>query len=115
MTTDAVPSIGPDAVRELLADARIFPDLPPGLADDAEVVLDSLGLLWLLHEVEQRYGLAVEPTDEEVAGLTSVRRIADYLRTAGEGLSERTERQTPAANDGLAGEGHEGRPKVGTA
>jgi hypothetical protein len=84
MTTEAASSIGPDTVRDLLADSRIFPGLPAGLADDAELALDSLGLLWLLHEVEQRFGLAVEPTDEEVAGLTSVRRIADYLRAAGD-------------------------------
>jgi acyl carrier protein len=72
----------PDTVRELLAESRIFPGLPADLADDAELLLDSLGLVWLLHEVEQRYGLVVEPTDEEVAGFTSVRRIADYLSTA---------------------------------
>jgi acyl carrier protein len=85
MTAEAVSSISADIVRELLADSRIFPGLPADLADDAELALDSLGLLWLLHEVEQRYGLAVEPTDEEAASLTSVRRIADYLRTAGDG------------------------------
>jgi len=85
MTTEAVSSISPDTVRELLADSRIFPGLPADLSDDAELALDSLGLLWLLHEVEQRFGLAVEPTDEEVAGLSSVRRIADYLRAAGGG------------------------------
>ncbi|MDI6104596.1 phosphopantetheine-binding protein [Actinoplanes sp. NEAU-A12] len=85
MTTEAVSSISPDTVRELLADSRIFPGRLADLTDDAELALDSLGLLWLLHEVEQRYGLVVEPTDEEVAGLTSVRRITDYLRAAGGG------------------------------
>jgi len=30
-------------------------------------------------------------------------------------MSERTERHAPAPNDGLAGEGHEGMPKAGTA
>jgi acyl carrier protein len=85
MTTEAVSSISPDIVRELLAEPRIFPGLPADLADDAELVLDSLGLVWLLHAVEQRYGLVVEPTNEEAEGLTSVRRIADYLRAAGGG------------------------------
>jgi len=75
----------PDTVRELLAESRVFPGLPADLTDDAELVLDSLGLVWLLHEVEQRYGLVVEPTDDEAAGFTSVRRIADYLSTAGAG------------------------------
>jgi len=85
MTTEAVSSISPDIVRELLAEPRIFPGLPADLSDDAELVLDSLGLVWLLHAVEQRYGLVVEPTNEEAEGLTSVRRIADYLRAAGGG------------------------------
>jgi len=30
-------------------------------------------------------------------------------------MNERTERHTAAANNGLAGEGHEGMRKVGTA
>ena len=30
-------------------------------------------------------------------------------------MSERTERHTPAPDNGLAGEGHEGMPKTGTA
>jgi hypothetical protein len=39
-------------------------------------------LVWLLHVVEERYGLIVEPTDEDIAGLTSLRRLTGYLRTA---------------------------------
>jgi len=71
-----------DTVRELLSDRNIFPGLPDDLAEDAELVLDSLGLVWLLHVVEERYGLIVEPSDQEIAGLTSLRRLTDYLRTA---------------------------------
>ena len=85
----ALSPITPDSVRELLSDSRIFPGLPAELRDDVELALDSLGLVWLLHEVEQRYGLLVDPTDEDVAGLTSVRRIVDYLRGASGGSDGR--------------------------
>ncbi|MGW1712180.1 MULTISPECIES: acyl carrier protein [Streptomyces] len=74
-----------DSVRELLSDRKVFPGLPDDLGEDAELVLDSLGLVWLLHVVEERYGLVVEPSDEEIAGLTSLRRLTGYLRGAQEG------------------------------
>ncbi len=68
-----------DSVRELLSDRNIFPGLPDDLDEDAELVLDSLGLVWLLHVVEERHGLVVEPSDEEISGLTSLRRLTAYL------------------------------------
>jgi acyl carrier protein len=83
--TSADTDITTDSVRELLSDRKVFPGLPDDLAEDAELVLDSLGLVWLLHVVEERYGLIVEPTDEDIAGLTSLRRLTGYLRTAQKG------------------------------
>ena len=71
-----------DSVRELLSDRKVFPGLPDDLDEDAELVLDSLGLVWLLHVVEERYGLIVEPSDDDIAGMTSLRRLTGYLRTA---------------------------------
>lgn len=79
-----------DSVRELLSDRNIFPGLPDDLGEDAELVLDSLGLVWLLHVLEERHGLVVEPSDEDIAGLTSLRRLTDYLRAVE--LGERDER-----------------------
>ncbi|MFE7273472.1 acyl carrier protein [Streptomyces sp. NPDC057623] len=79
-----------DLVRDLLSDRKIFPGLPDDLGEDAELVLDSLGLVWLLHVLEERHGLVVEPSDEDIAGLTSLRRLTDYLRAAeGGGRDER--------------------------
>jgi acyl carrier protein len=78
----SVSAITTDTVRELLSDRKIFPGLPDDLGEDAELVLDSLGLVWLLHVVEERYGLVVEPSDEDIAGLTSLRRLTELLRTA---------------------------------
>ncbi|KMS76493.1 hypothetical protein ACM01_04695 [Streptomyces viridochromogenes] len=79
-----------DSVRDLLSDRNIFPGLPDDLGEDAELVLDSLGLVWLLHVLEERHGLVVEPSDEDIAGLTSLRRLTEYLRAAERG--ERDER-----------------------
>ncbi|WP_151480769.1 acyl carrier protein [Streptomyces albicerus] len=88
---DPAPALSPittDTVRELLSDRKIFPGLPDDLGEDAELVLDSLGLVWLLHVVEERYGLVVEPTDEDIAGLTSLRRLTELLRAAQSGRAE---------------------------
>lgn len=82
---NAAPTLSPitaDTVRELLSDRKVFPGLPDDLGEDAELVLDSLGLVWLLHVVEERYGLVVEPSDEDIAGMTSLRRLTAYLRAA---------------------------------
>ncbi len=78
LTTSTV--ITTDTVRELLSDRKVFPGLPDDLDEDAELALESLGLVWLLHVVEERYGLIVEPGDEDIAGLTSLRRLTEYLR-----------------------------------
>ncbi|MDX3227643.1 acyl carrier protein [Streptomyces sp. ME19-01-6] len=78
----ALSPITTDTVRELLSDRRVFPGVPAELDEDTELVLDSLGLVWLLHVVEERYGLVVEPTDEDIVGLTSLRRLTEYLRAA---------------------------------
>ena len=78
-------SIGEGAVRELLRDPKLFPALPAELGDDTELALDSLGLVWLLHQVHEQYGLAAEPSDAEAAELTSVRRITAFLNAAAAG------------------------------
>ncbi|MCD7440452.1 acyl carrier protein [Streptomyces lincolnensis] len=80
MSTQATPLITTDTVRALLSDRKVFPGVPEDLDEDAELVLDSLGLVWLLHVLEERHGLIVEPSDEDIAGLTSLRRLTAYLR-----------------------------------
>ena len=75
-------SLGPLAeqdVRELLADPRIFPDLPADLASDAELVIDSMALVWLLHQVKARFGVDADPDDTELDEFTSIARITAYL------------------------------------
>jgi acyl carrier protein len=66
-------------VRELLADRRIFPDLPADLPADAELVIDSMALVWLLHQVKARFGVDADPEDEDLDEFTSVARITAYL------------------------------------
>lgn len=77
-------------VRELLTDPRIFPELPADLDEDAELALDSLALVWFLHQLGVRYDLVVEPADEHLAMFGSLRGITDYLSRvqAGESRDE---------------------------
>ena len=75
----ALSPITTESVRDLLSDSKIFPGLPADLGVDVELALDSLALVWLLHEVEHRYGLLVEPADADLDGFTSIQRITDYL------------------------------------
>jgi acyl carrier protein len=68
-----------EVVRELLADPKIYPELSPRLDDDAELILDSLGLVWFLHQLELRHGVEIDPADADPADFTSIRRITEYL------------------------------------
>ncbi|WLW53544.1 acyl carrier protein [Streptomyces sp. YU58] len=86
MSTEALPLLTTATVRALLSDRKIFPGVPDDLDEDAELVLDSLGLVWLLHVLEERHGLVVEPSDEDIAGLTSLRRLTAYLRGVQDGV-----------------------------
>lgn len=81
MTADsgARTRVTEQAVRELLADPKIFPELPADLDADAELALDSLGLVWFLHQLDLRLGLSVAPDEELLAAFTSIRRITEHL------------------------------------
>jgi hypothetical protein len=50
-----------------------------GAGDD---VIDSLELAWLLHQVEQRYGVRLELTDEQLASMSTVDGAALVLDDA---------------------------------
>jgi acyl carrier protein len=76
-------------VRELLSDPKIFPELPADLDEDAELALDSLGLVWFLHQLGTRYDLVIEPEDEQLTEFGSLRGITDYLnRVQTDGLGD---------------------------
>ena len=74
-------------VRELLSDPKIFPELPADLDEDAELALDSLGLVWFLHQLGTRFDLVIEPEDEHLTEFDSLRGITDYLNRAQAGES----------------------------
>lgn len=42
--------------------------------------IDSLELAWLVHQVEQRYGLAVELGDEDLRRMSTVSDAVDVFR-----------------------------------
>ena len=65
-------------VRALLSDPKIFPDVR-GVDDDDEFAIDSLGLVWFLHQLELHHDVAIAPDEVQLSAFTSVRRITDYL------------------------------------
>jgi acyl carrier protein len=62
-------------IRRILTEVRGAAASPDDIDDDEELVLDSLTLSWLLHVLEERHGVRFDPSEAEVAELTSVRRI----------------------------------------
>ncbi len=60
-------------IRRILADRSIFATTIEGLDDDAELMIDSLATVWLLHRLEEEHGVSVDP--ELLTGSTSVNRI----------------------------------------
>lgn len=72
-------------VRRLLSDRRIFPDLPEDLSEDTSLVLDSMGLVWFLHQLQAQHGVKVEPSDADLHEFTSVGGIVAYIHRAASG------------------------------
>lgn len=49
-------------------------------------VIDSLALAWLVHQVEQRYGTALDLTDEDLLAMSTVdQAVAVLKRVVGDG------------------------------
>lgn len=81
MTAESGPRtrITTAVVRELMSDPKIFAGLPPDMDDDAEFTLDSMGMVWFLHQLELRYGVVIELEEAHFTGFTSIRRITEYV------------------------------------
>jgi len=58
-------------LERLLVESGITPEPGPDGAD--EFVVDSLTLVWLVHLLEERHGLAWEPEEADLVEFTSVR------------------------------------------
>lgn len=50
--------------------------------DQVHERIDSLELAWLLHRVEQRYGVALDLGDDDLARMSTVDGAVDVLRDA---------------------------------
>ncbi|HEY3869852.1 MAG TPA: acyl carrier protein [Actinocrinis sp.] len=77
MTQPAASERGAFGRPTVIAMLAAFGDRAPGSVDDA---IGSLELTWLITEVEQRYGVVVELTDEELAAIRTVDDAAGALR-----------------------------------
>jgi acyl carrier protein len=44
--------------------------------------IDSLELVWLVHQVEQRYGVTLDLRDDEMSAMSTVDGALDVLRRA---------------------------------
>jgi hypothetical protein len=72
----ATALIGRQDVVEMLAAAA------GGSPDTVPERIDSLGLAWLLHEFERRYGIPLDLGDEVLDRMTTVSSAVEILRAA---------------------------------
>lgn len=83
------PSPGPESlslreVKRLLALSQIIPAADPDdIADDADVVLDSLTVVWFLYQLKEQHGIELEIDHTQAADITSVSALHHFLRTQG--------------------------------
>jgi acyl carrier protein len=67
-------------IRRLLQEKRLFASAAEEeLGVDTELVWDSMSLIWLLHGLEQEYGIQLSPEDGELGEFSSVRKIHRYI------------------------------------
>ncbi|WP_432840593.1 hypothetical protein [Dactylosporangium sp. CA-092794] len=62
---------------EVLAMLATYGDRRP---EDVAEGIDSLELAWLIHQLEQHYGGALDLSDEELARMSTVSRAVEVLR-----------------------------------
>lgn len=68
------PTIDREDVVAILADFRAQP------TDEIPERIDSLELAWLVHQVEQRYGVRLDLDDGQLAQMTTVSDAVGVLR-----------------------------------
>jgi hypothetical protein len=67
--------VGPDR-QEVIAMLTTYGDRRPGAVGER---VDSLDLAWLLHQVEQRYGVSLDLDDDVLARMSTVTGAVDVL------------------------------------
>ncbi|MFL6121025.1 hypothetical protein [Actinophytocola sp.] len=70
------PAVARDDVVAMIA------SLGDRTADEVGDRIDSMQLAWLLHQVEQRYGVEIELNDGQYARMSTVDGAVDVLREA---------------------------------
>jgi acyl carrier protein len=70
------PAVARDDVVAMIA------SLGDRSADEVGDRIDSMQLAWLLHQVEQRYGVEIELNDGQYARMSTVDGAVDVLREA---------------------------------
>jgi acyl carrier protein len=79
MSGDTAALISKADLRELIVNDNVLPTLQTDFSDDAELPLDSLALVWLIHLLEERYDIKVDQDEEQYSSFTSVETIHAYL------------------------------------
>ena len=64
---------------EVIAMLAAFGDRPADAVGDA---IGSLELTWLITQVEEKYGVTLDLTDEQFSAMTTVPRAVETLRDA---------------------------------
>lgn len=72
MSPDA--TVGRDEIVAMLASLGARP------VDAVPETIDSMELAWLLHQVEQHYGMPVDLDDGRLTGISTVSEAVDALR-----------------------------------
>ncbi len=68
-----------EQIKELLLERNLFRSVMDSLADDTELVLDSLTLVWFLNGLESRYGLNLQLDDGDWEQFGSINAIHQLL------------------------------------
>ena len=70
-----------DSLAELLTQAPTLETVP--VSDpDATFVLDSLGLTWLVHLLDEKHHMTVDLADPRLLEPTSLRRLLEHVNGA---------------------------------
>ena len=73
-----------EEVRQFIVDNFLFGDKTTALSDDDSLlekgIIDSTGVLELVHFLEEKYGFSVEDDELMPANLDSINNLAHFVR-----------------------------------
>lgn len=71
--------ISPDTIKQIVIDSELFTAVGCQCGFDDDLNLDSMSLIWLINELEKRFGIEIDYRDLDLNRFNTIRSIRDHV------------------------------------